>query len=170
MTILKAHPLIFWTFEYARGLHKSVIEIKGKMLLHFNAMLLLLFSLLTRVSGVKVNVLEFNQEKYKNYAKGNKANFKMGSEMKSSKVSVCFRFQPRYDESIALFHRNHHLQFNLVTLKNGFGFVKINRVGRMFDLKMKNFDLFKWHHFCFTVHQKKVFKEYKPYVLMLLRL
>ena len=102
------------------------------------------------------HVLKFGAGRDQNYQQDNLAIFKVAdgdSPTETDQLSVCFRYQPRYDENIAIFNRNDYLQFQLVNLRYGFGYININENEKSFDLKNKGLGLSKWHHVCFTVDQ-----------------
>ena len=102
------------------------------------------------------HVLKFGAGRDQNYQLDNLAIFKVADDdtlTKTDQLSVCFRYQPRYDENVAIFNRNDYLQFQLVNLGHGFGYINIKGREKSFDLRNEGLSLFKWHHICFTVDQ-----------------
>ena len=118
---------------------------------------LILMLCVHQVTGSFVkHVLKFGAGRDQNYQQDNKATFKVDNvTAETDQLSVCFRYQPRYDENIAIFNRNDVLQFQLVNLGHGFGYIKIKGRERSFDLEDDGLSLFKWHHLCFTVDQNE---------------
>ena len=68
-------------------------------------------------------------------------------------LSVCFRLQLRYASDIRIFGKS-EFDFVIKEANGGYGFLKTNRTGRVFDLSKFKISVARWHSYCFTIEQR----------------